>query len=74
MQRLRQYGPAKRETSGVNPENMVWILGSPRTGSTWLGRILGEPAAFGLWTEPFFGVVLGFRNNRRMEPRGCYEL
>ena len=48
---------------GVNPEKMVWILGSPRTGSTWLGRILGEPEGHALWTEPFFGVILGFRNN-----------
>ena len=48
---------------GINPENMIWILGSPRTGSTWLGRILGEPEGHALWREPFLGVVLGFRNN-----------
>jgi hypothetical protein len=27
----------------INPENIIWILGSPRTGSTWLGQILGKP-------------------------------
>lgn len=48
---------------GIDPENIVWILGSPRTGSTWLGRILGEPKGHALWKEPFLGVVLGFRNN-----------
>ena len=63
IQRLQRYGPAGREKTGVNPEDIVWILGSPRTGSTWLGRILGEPEGNELWTEPFFGVVLGFRNN-----------
>jgi LPS sulfotransferase NodH len=47
----------------INPENIVWILGSPRTGSTWLGRILGEPEGRVLWREPFFGVVLSSRNN-----------
>lgn len=47
----------------MNPANIVWILGSPRTGSTWLGRVLGEPRGHALWTEPFFGVVLGFRDN-----------
>jgi hypothetical protein len=48
---------------GINPENMVWILGSPRTGSTWLGEILGEPRGHALWKEPFFGVLLNSRNN-----------
>jgi hypothetical protein len=47
----------------INPRNMVWILGSPRTGSTWLSEILGEPKGHALWKEPFFGVVLNFRNN-----------
>ena len=63
IERLRRAGSPEREKNGVNPENMVWILGSPRTGSTWLGRILGEPDGHALWTEPFFGVILGFRNN-----------
>jgi hypothetical protein len=52
-----------RKVGQINPENIVWILGSPRTGSTWLGEILGEPRGHALWKEPFFGVVLGFRNN-----------
>ena len=47
----------------INPRNMVWILGSPRTGSTWLSEILGEPRGHALWKEPFFGVVMNFRNN-----------
>jgi LPS sulfotransferase NodH len=56
--------PEAGVTSGsINPENMVWILGSPRTGSTWLSEILGEPRGHALWKEPFFGVVLNFRNN-----------
>ena len=50
-------------TGDVNPANIVWILGSPRTGSTWLGQVLGEPQGHALWREPFFGVVLGLRNN-----------
>jgi hypothetical protein len=51
------------ESGGINPENVVWILGSPRTGSTWLGEILGEPRGHALWKEPFFGVLLNSRNN-----------
>jgi LPS sulfotransferase NodH len=61
-------GEARRTESGVklgdiDPQNIVWILGSPRTGSTWLSQILGEPEGHAEWREPFFGVVLGFRNN-----------
>jgi hypothetical protein len=50
-------------TGRINPENIVWILGSPRTGSTWLGEILGDLDGHAQWKEPFFGVVLNFRNN-----------
>jgi len=60
----RPEGVASRHKLGdINPENIVWILGSPRTGSTWLGEILGEPEGKVLWKEPFFGVVLGLRNH-----------
>lgn len=47
----------------VNTENMIWILGSPRTGSTWLSRILGQLKKHLVWNEPFFGVLLGLRDN-----------
>ena len=61
---LRSPDNAPAKDSGeINPENIVWILGSPRTGSTWLGRILSGPRGHALWREPFLGVVLGFRNN-----------
>lgn len=50
-------------TGRINPENIVWILGSPRTGSTWLSEILGEFEGHAQWREPFFGVILNFRNN-----------
>ncbi len=53
----------RSSTGNVNPANIVWILGSPRTGSTWLGQVLGEPWGHALWREPFFGVVLGLRDN-----------
>jgi hypothetical protein len=42
----------------VDPNNIIWILGSPRTGSTWLSRILGELENHSVWNEPHFGVIL----------------
>jgi len=49
--------------SDIKPENIVWIIGSPRTGSTWLSRMLGELENCEVWQEPFFGVILSFRDN-----------
>ena len=51
------------EAAGLKPENIIWILGSPRTGSTWLGRMLGQLDGLRVWQEPFFGVMLSFRDN-----------
>lgn len=51
------------ETGALRAENVVWILGSPRTGSTWLGRMMGHLDGVKTWHEPFFGVMLSFRDN-----------
>lgn len=51
------------EAGNIRPENIVWIIGSPRTGSTWLSRMLGELEDCEVWQEPFFGVILSFRDN-----------
>lgn len=45
----------------VSPERLVWIFGSPRTGSTWLARMLADFDNRKMWSEPFFGVVLSMR-------------
>ena len=60
---LRDGAEAGIKLGNIDPHHIVWILGSPRTGSTWLSQILGEPEGHAEWREPFFGVVLGFRNN-----------
>lgn len=53
--------------SGINPENIVWIFGTARTGSTWLGSMLSEIEGHALWDEPrvgeLFGVFLTEREN-----------
>jgi len=47
------------EDSGVNPENIVWIFGSGRTGSTWLSSMLGDTEGHALWGEPWVGALFG---------------
>ena len=57
MKRLRRRLPERTAA----PENMVWMFGSPRSGSTWLAGMLSFPEGRDLWREPFFGVVLALR-------------
>lgn len=45
--------------SGVRPENMVWIFGSGRSGSTWLRGMIGEMKSYRVWEEPLVGRLFG---------------
>ncbi|HEX5914855.1 MAG TPA: hypothetical protein VFY54_17175, partial [Rubrobacter sp.] len=45
--------------SGVRPENMVWIFGSGRSGSTWLRSMMGDPSRHLVWEEPMVGQLFG---------------
>jgi hypothetical protein len=47
------------ETGGINPENIVWIFGSGRTGSTWLSSMMGDIEGHALWGEPWVGTLFG---------------
>ncbi len=44
---------------GVNPENVVWIFGSGRSGSTWLSSMMGDIEGHALWGEPWVGTLFG---------------
>jgi hypothetical protein len=43
----------------IEPENIIWIFGSGRTGSTWLGRMMGDLEGHSLWHEPYVGEIFG---------------
>lgn len=60
---------ARLEVKGgaVNPENLVWIFGTARTGSTWLGSMLEELEDWDHWREPYVGVLFGNLYYRRPE-------
>ena len=47
------HGP----TGGVAPENMIWIFGTGRTGSTWLAAMMEEPEGHDVWFEPRVGTI-----------------
>ncbi|MGI8911745.1 MAG: sulfotransferase domain-containing protein [Rubrobacteraceae bacterium] len=44
----------------VNPENVIWVLGTARTGSTWLGDMMKGLPGHDLWHEPRVGEFFGF--------------
>src|SRR5215217_7704455 len=56
--RLVRSGAAT-EASGINPENIVWIFGSGRSGSTWLSLMMGDIEGHALWGEPWVGALFG---------------
>ncbi len=49
---------AGEETGGVRAENVVWIFGAGRTGSTWLSRMMGELKGHAVWFEPWVGALV----------------
>src|SRR4051812_17436449 len=51
----RQLG--RGEADGITPENVVWIFGAGRTGSTWLSQMMGELEGYTVWFEPWVGAL-----------------
>jgi sulfotransferase family protein len=43
----------------VKPQNIVWIFGSGRTGSSWLSRIMASLPGHSRWNEPAVGLLFG---------------
>jgi hypothetical protein len=44
---------------GIKPENVVWIFGNARTGSTWLAFMMEEIEGHAIWREPYVGELFG---------------
>ena len=54
--RLAALAPA---AGGVEPESVVWIFCSNRSGSTWLSSMMGEIEDHEVWNEPLVGKLFG---------------
>jgi hypothetical protein len=57
--RARLIGARGAPENGVHPENMIWIFGSGRSGSTWLRSMMGEMREHRVWDEPMVGRLFG---------------
>ena len=47
------------QVEGVRPENVVWVFGSGRTGSSWLTFMMGALPDHTRWNEPRVGHLFG---------------
>jgi Sulfotransferase domain len=47
------------DNKGIKAEDLVWIFGTGRSGSTWLASMMGELAGGLLWNEPLVGRLFG---------------
>jgi hypothetical protein len=57
---------------GIRPEDIVWIFGTGRSGTTWLASMMGEIRDTRVWPEPLVGALFGdFYFDRRGDKRGA---
>jgi hypothetical protein len=63
---------------GIKPENVIWMFGSGRTGSSWLSTMMGDLEGHARWNEPYVGELFGsayyIRAGDRMRGRKDYAL
>jgi Sulfotransferase domain len=52
-------GGAGVETTGIKPENIIWIFCVGRSGSTWLAHMMGDLEGHARWNEPYVGALFG---------------
>lgn len=67
--RLARSQGATAKGGAVKPENVVWIFGSGRTGSTWLSVMMEELPNTARWNEPLVGYLFGHTYHERAEHR-----
>lgn len=49
----------KNKQEGIKPENIIWIFGTGRTGSSWLSAMMHELEQYTRWDEPYVGDLFG---------------
>jgi hypothetical protein len=47
-------------TGGIPPDHLIWMFGVARTGSSWLGAMMGDLEDHAMWYEPYVGDVFGY--------------
>jgi hypothetical protein len=66
-----QLDENRSEPDNFKPENIVWIFCTGRSGSTWLGSMMGDIEGHAMWNEPLVGTLFGeFYYERASHKRG----
>lgn len=52
-------GQEASDANPIDPQNMIWIFGSGRSGSTWLRSMMSELDEHRVWEEPMVGLLFG---------------
>src|SRR4028118_1915351 len=53
-------GDSDDTIGGIPPEHFIWVFGVARTGSSWLGAMMGDLDDHAMWYEPYVGDVFGY--------------
>jgi hypothetical protein len=61
----RRRGSNTERAGWIRPENLVWIFGAARTGSTWLGSMMADLNGDDWWHEPMVGYLFGQHYHER---------
>jgi sulfotransferase family protein len=60
LARLKESQRSKQSNSNnVRPENLIWVFGTMRVGSTWLGAMMNDLTGHRRWREPMVGMLFG---------------
>jgi hypothetical protein len=54
---------ARAQDGSMDPRNVIWMFGSGRTGSNWLGRMMADIEDHAVWQEPQVGSLFAFYYN-----------
>jgi hypothetical protein len=69
--KARSPAVSKGTEEAIRPEDIVWIFGTGRSGTTWLASMMGEIRDTKVWPEPLVGALFGdFYFDRRGDNRG----
>jgi hypothetical protein len=67
-EQLESAGASTIGAGGIKPENLIWIFGVARTGSSWLSAMMGDLQGHARWNEPYVGDVFGYAYFARAWP------
>lgn len=65
--RLGGEADENAKATGILEQNIVWMFCSERTGSTWLGSMMGDLQGHATWNEPLVGLLFGRFHNAMAE-------